>query len=46
MVRIGAELQKLSPKIKLCIRFWTTLYIIISKTCSRHIFSRVLKFTD
>jgi len=27
MVKIGAELPKLSEKIKLGIRFWTTLYV-------------------
>ena len=29
MVKIGAELPKLSPKINLSIRFWTILYFYV-----------------
>jgi len=29
MVKIGAQLPKLSQKIKLGIRFWTTMYITV-----------------
>jgi len=34
MVKIGAEYTEDIPKIKLGVRFWTTLYVFGSANCS------------